>query len=1345
VDITTLGIGIDTRQVNTAKDTMDAFARSAEKAEQAAAGVGEGSKKGAKGVKDLEDSMASASMKGVLGANAIEKSIEIAIDAVKQLYALMKEAGDYADLADMTGASAENIAKLRTAADVAGVSMQSMAGYMNQMTRVLKSTDEDGDKAAKALQRIGINFKDFDSMDPAERIAAVGQAMGKYADGAEKTEIAQALFGRGAGNVLKVLKELSDATAFSTRLTNESIAAVDGLNDAQARFTSQSQQYIQSVLVGTVPATEAFKLVIKETTASMFGMGDAATSLSANTGMSEFTTQSGHFLAGMLTAFQVLYRAIETVINALGTVLKLAGNLLTLDFKGVITSIEDLGAKAKAIWSEQFAMSSYADKIKAIGKAARDASAAAAGGENASGVQPKIETGPTDKQIKDAREFDKLIAATAAKASGYNANFIEQMNLINAQAKERNYTEEQYRQAVDALIAQQPFFTEGVRKGTKAVEDAKKKTEEFYKLVTGGDLKLAGYNENFIEQMKLINAESLKQGFSEKQRQAAINNLIQQQPFYTQGIKDQAAAAKAYQDAEAKAFEAAEKGDAAAVKAAEDAATKAEEELANFGKLKSAIAETTLLRLQDKLAAVGGKDDVLEAQIAAQKRLIEALKGIEVKEAAKKGAEEAAKEFEKAWDQIGQSLTDQLMKGSLKAADLIKNLFKTMILQPTIMGAARGFGASFMGGAAGGAGAGGGGMGGIGGMAGSYAGTALFGGVGAAASGAYTAAAAGGAGTIGSMGAGAMAGLGAIPVAGWVVLAAVAAYALYKKFGKGGGPKVEGSAGYGAGDLVGKYGNEMDSNALSAVKDLNANYRRMTQALGSTAANAQFGVGYSMDPRGDAPSMVQVRSQYGEVLNRDAGRTAEDLAKALAEAQATVMVEALRNSGLDAQMLAYFDKITEGMTDEAKLAAFEQVAAVGQYWKQLQMFGGVLKGLGSISLEAAVSLGELSGGVEVLMSNLATYQEHFLSPAEQASAKYQQIAATLNEAGSGWYGFSEQLLRTYDKDFFRKVIEGLNLEDEGDRMRYASMMKVAGAFAQLKEAEEAAASSTEDLAKRYQEASDRYNDALDTLRDAYDRQKDVLTTTRDAMRDATQSFLDFNDSLRVDQTLSNLNPQERMAELQRQYGVAQDKAVTGGYQAEDVQRMQDAARALLQGGREFYGSGAGYDDLFKKITQEMELAAGSTKYAQDIAQSQLNALERQVGYLVNIDNTLLTVQQALIEFLGARQDLYMLGYPHAEGLSRVPYDNYPALLHKDETVLPQNESAFIRGLPDFSGELRALRQEVAALRKENRQDAGNTIGATYTAAQQSAQVQSEAVIRAARQRLYQSRSRPVLA
>lgn len=1249
MEITTLGIGVDSRPVDKATDALEGFTRGADKAEKAAKGVGDGAKQGSKGVDDLGDALTKASMKGTLAADAIQKTIEVVIQTVKDLYALMSEVGDYQDLADMTGASAVGIAKMQTAADVAGVSMNGLAGYMNQMTRVLSNTDEEGDKAAKALSRVGLNYKDFLSMDPADRMSALGQAMAKYGDSAEKTEVLQALFGRGAKDVAKLMHELGEETSYATRLTQEMITEQDAMNDATAKMQSQAKQYIQFMVSGASPAMQAFKTAVGQTVAEMFGMNDATDSLASNQGVKEFAYDAAKGLALFVDVVQAGARLIEVFLLSL--------------------------------------------------KAVDDAMAAFGKGEGMAGAISAFEAG--SKKIKDAWERD-LFSTTLQKA-------------IDKQL------EGQIRAMADAGEEQLKIAKGESEAQRKAREKAAKDALAIAKKLAGDLAKIDADEE-------------------ERERKEDLKTFDEK---YDNWVKARDKQDKAQADSDQKNIEAAQK----TVEKINEKAEALEIEVAQHGKLKSVLEEEKLVIMERDLQEFDGNAVALknlEDRIAAQKRLIAAMKNKEVTDAGQKQADELAKMFDKTWEQVGQSLSDAIMKGGLDAKELLKRTFKSLVLQPMIMGVMSGMGQGFMGGAVGGAtgtGGGGGAMGGMGQAVGSMATSYLFGGVGTAAMAGYTGAAAAGAGTLGAAGAGAYAGLAAIGPAGWVALAALAIYAAWKKWGSsGGGPKVEGSAG--AGVDIGRFGNEMDPQALNAVKGLSDNYRRMATLLGSTRTDMQFGVGLSMDPRGDAPSMVEVRNQLGGYYKTTgAGRTPEELAKALSEASAYVMVDALRNSGMDKQMLDYFDKITEGMTDEAKLAAFEQVAAVGKYWKQLQTFGGVLSQFSNISLTASVHLAELSGGVEALGANLATYAQNFLKPEEQASLKYQQIAAQLNEAGSGWTGWSEAILRTYNRDSFRRMVDSLNLENEGDRMRYAALLKISGAFAELNPVLDGAATKAEKLAQ----AEERYNDALDTLRDAYERQRDVLTETRDAMKSATQSFMDFNKSVMVDQGLTTLTPAERMQALESQYGSARTAMVSGGYQADDISRVEDAARALLQGGREFYASGEEYDALFKRITGDMAGSADVTRTKGFIAESQLNALEQQVGYLVHIDETLLSVDDALHQLLVARNEMYALGFPHAEGLGRVPFNNYPALLHKEEMVLPAQESNFIRSLPDLSTELRQLRQEVVNLRRENRQDAGNTIGATFTATQQAAQVQSDATIRAARQRTYQSRSRPVLA
>jgi len=91
MDITTLGIGVDSSQVGQGSSALDELTRAALKAAEAMDKVGS---KGGKG----GDDAAKGIFKGTIAADAFKKGVEIAIESVKQLYSLMSQAGDFADL-----------------------------------------------------------------------------------------------------------------------------------------------------------------------------------------------------------------------------------------------------------------------------------------------------------------------------------------------------------------------------------------------------------------------------------------------------------------------------------------------------------------------------------------------------------------------------------------------------------------------------------------------------------------------------------------------------------------------------------------------------------------------------------------------------------------------------------------------------------------------------------------------------------------------------------------------------------------------------------------------------------------------------------------------------------------------------------------------------------------------------------------------------------------------------------------------------------------------------------------------------------------------------------------------
>lgn len=127
--------------------------------------------------------------------------------------------------------------------------------------------------------------------------------------------------------------------------------------------------------------------------------------------------------------------------------------------------------------------------------------------------------------------------------------------------------------------------------------------------------------------------------------------------------------------------------------AASAAVEAAQWEFDTYGKTTAEIARMTLARLEDAravqlLTALTFEDlRAIDAQIAAQKRLIDIYTKGDLRSANEETARKAREEWDRAFQQVGQSFADYLMEGGKNAADYISALFRTLVLRPIISAA----------------------------------------------------------------------------------------------------------------------------------------------------------------------------------------------------------------------------------------------------------------------------------------------------------------------------------------------------------------------------------------------------------------------------------------------------------------------------------------------------------------------------------------------------------------------------------------------------------------------------------------------------------------------------------
>jgi hypothetical protein len=163
----------------------------------------------------------------------------------------------YKDLADVIGDTGEAVASLQTVADVSGTSLDSIASASVRLTASLSKTDDEAKGAGAALKALNIPFEQFKQLSPVEQLEQVARSLRGFKDGAEKTAVAVALFGKSGAQLIPFLKELGDQSERQVVLTDAQIEAADRFSDSMTKLRSDVTQLGRSVVADLLPPFQA--------------------------------------------------------------------------------------------------------------------------------------------------------------------------------------------------------------------------------------------------------------------------------------------------------------------------------------------------------------------------------------------------------------------------------------------------------------------------------------------------------------------------------------------------------------------------------------------------------------------------------------------------------------------------------------------------------------------------------------------------------------------------------------------------------------------------------------------------------------------------------------------------------------------------------------------------------------------------------------------------------------------------------------------------------------------------------------------------------------------------------
>lgn len=307
-----------------------------------------------KGLKNAQSNLAAFGTAVAAGMAAVAAA---AVAAGAVLGAAMKSTIDDMDKLSKTsqklGIPVEQLSALAYAADLSDVSFEALSKSVGKLNRTMvEAAAKPTSEAAKAFTALGISVKDSNG-NLKSSDAVLGDVAEKFSglkDGAGKTAVAMAIFGKAGADLIPLLnggrdglKEMSEeAAAFGAIVSTKAAKEAESFNDNVTRLGYA----IKGVLVQSVSTVLP----------TLVEMSNRMVETAKNSGILEVavnvvsSAMKGLVSAGVIVGavFQALAQYISTVSSAISSVLAGQFTAAIDKLKGGVSSISDTATKSFA-------------------------------------------------------------------------------------------------------------------------------------------------------------------------------------------------------------------------------------------------------------------------------------------------------------------------------------------------------------------------------------------------------------------------------------------------------------------------------------------------------------------------------------------------------------------------------------------------------------------------------------------------------------------------------------------------------------------------------------------------------------------------------------------------------------------------------------------------------------------------------------------------------------------------------------------------------------------------------------------------------------------------------------
>ncbi len=973
------------------------------------------------------------------------------------------------DLRQQTGATGEALSALLAVGKFNDVGPEQLGGAMNKLAANLAGATEESKGTGKALAALGLNMEEFRKLKPEDQIQEVAKAMGGFEDGAGKSAVAMALFGKEGAKMIPFFNDLAAAGELQAKMTDEQIAASANLDDNLKRLAMSGDGWKKELANGMIPALDLGAQALLDVMNGTGGLREKVKTLAGDGSIKEWTHNAiigfsyvADVVQGLMSMFPIMGKAIGAAMAATSEVVssvysafqKIRGG----DLGGAMTDLETGFSRVKTIGVEAGQDISEVWNQKLFGERMRERMA----------------------------ELDSVAAKTEKTgdaAEGAKRKQLDFVNSVDKTAKAAAEAKDPVAALLDTISKRTAAFASELAAGEKLTEGEKASIEVLEQLRTGkvkvtqAEAELIG-----VRLEAMLGAEKqLQQHQAEvKSLEAVRSERLKQQQAMEQGVVSLAAQNEALKQ-EIELIGLSEDAQLAIIRSRNDQAIAAKEAALAEIELKDAIAGTMTITpvsaaLQAEIRLLKERNELLgkKADVTAAAKVVEAQGAAwldmwnSVDRTAHDVFVDVANNGMSAFKRIGKTLQASVLD-LLYQMTVRKWIFQIMasvtgsVASGAASAAAGQAGSSFLS-SAGGSMLGNmvGGFGAFTGAMGSGFSLAMGGGMGLALEGgmAMLSSATG----LSS----ALAGIGQIAGAlGPIALGVAALFSIISSLDDSGTYHTGGAARYSedrglssgqdATDYNIGFGRvERGAETVDAVGRL---AKGIATALDSVAtsfgktAGFEIATAFADDTSKDGAWGAFRISLDGKVLkNWEDDRQDKWAPRVFADGQEgykqylALIAKDTRQVLLDMDLASWADKL---LTDLGEAPTMEELTGVIAQINALQTtfeeLGKSLVGFADYSDEAQFALVELSGGIDAFRANANAYYQNFYSAEEQRANLERQVKERFSKANIEMPDFTADDARAQ----YRALIEAQDESTEEGRKAIAMLMEMSAVFSQL--------------------------------------------------------------------------------------------------------------------------------------------------------------------------------------------------------------------------------------------------------------------------------------------------------